>query len=178
MRLIKILLSLCFLVLAGCSEMPKAPATITEFNMQGLVGVTTPDAQNNANFNWYQHEGSYHIELYGPMALGTTYLDGNAQKVRLTLSDQEDYTADSPEILMQNVLGWAIPVAGLQYWLFAHPVPNQDYTQIPATPMRPQHLSQQGWEISYTWKGEGNFPYKIVLTRPGIKVVIIINKVY
>jgi outer membrane lipoprotein LolB len=181
MRLLKILICCTLIFLTACSTMlQRNPSTYSMdgFNVQGLVGVTTSQGQNSANFNWYQHGGGYHIALYGPMALGSTYLDSDGTNVTLTLSDQENYTATSPELLMQNVLGWSMPVTGLHYWLFAKPVPNEPYENSLDSHHRVIQLNQEGWDIHYLWQDQQSFPHKITLVRPGIKVVIVINKIY
>jgi outer membrane lipoprotein LolB len=177
MRMIRIIFLLSLFFLSACSTVtPKAPSP-TGFNIHGLVGVTTTDSQNSANFNWYQSGAAYHIELYGPLALGTTYLDSDGQQVSLTLSNQQIYNASSPEILMQKLLGWSLPVEGLKYWILAQPVPNEAFTAKKDSTGNLQSLSQEGWSIEYTWVATQKFPHKITLMRPGIKAIVIVNKV-
>ena len=181
MRIMRIIFLISLFFISACSTVSsKAPLpapTPSSFNIHGLVGVTTTNSQNSANFNWYQHGATYHIELYGPMALGTTYLDSDGQQVALTLSNQQTYNASSPEILMQNVLGWSLPLDGLKYWILAQPVPNEPFAAQKNITGNFQSLSQEGWTITYTWVATQKFPHKITLTRPGIKAIVIVNKV-
>lgn len=179
MRIMKIIFFISLFFLSACSTVTsKAPTpSPSGFNIHGLVGVTTTNSQNSANFNWYQQGATYHIELYGPMALGTTYLDSDGQQVSLTLSNQETYHASAPEILMQNVLGWSLPVDGLKYWILALPMPNEAFTAKKDAMGNLQSLSQEGWMMTYVWVAGQKFPHKITLTRPGIKVILIVNKV-
>lgn len=177
MTIFRLIFLSSFLLITACSTTPQN-SEIPGSNVQGLVGVSMNGTQNNANFNWYENDSAYHIELYGPLGMGSTYLDGNNQTVTLTLPSQDSYHASSPEILMQNVLGWSFPVEGLKYWLFAKPVPNEAFT---ATKDKKGHLltlSQDGWNITYTWLKSQNFPHKIVLVRPNVKVTIVVNKIY
>lgn len=177
MRILKILFALSFTLLAACSTRPRTPTT-SGFNIQGLAGITMNGTQNSANFNWYEYDGSFHIEFYGPLGMGSTYLDGDDQSVALTLSDQQTYNANSPEILMQNVLGWSLPVTGLRYWLLAKPVPNEAVISTKDNNGHIVYLSQEGWNITYSWRAQQSFPHKVVLVRPNVKVVIVINKIY
>jgi outer membrane lipoprotein LolB len=163
------------LVLNACSS-PAPKPTITSFTAEGLVGVKVAQTQNSANFIWRQDDQAYHIEIYGPLGVDAVYLESEGAEVTLTLGNQEHYTAGDPQALMQKVLGWSLPISGLKYWLLAQPVPNTPVTLVRDDTGRISSLMQQGWNINYTWAPQQNFPHKIVLTRPGVRGTIVINK--
>ena len=174
-NLMRILLLLLLLGLSACSALPsKSTAATQNFRAEGLVGITTAQSVQSGNFNWQQTGARYSIEFYGPLGLGATYLDSDGQQVTLTLSNQEHTEARSAEVLMQKVLGWSLPVDGLQYWLRAEAVPNVPPLEVRNSKGQLVSLMQEGWQITYTWQDQV-WPHKIVLVRPGIKVIIIIN---
>ena len=177
MNLVRSLGLLLFaLGLSACSTLSeREPASAQSFHAQGLVGITSPEGAESGNFNWQQQGMDYRIEFYGPLGLGATYLEGNSTGVVLTLSNQQQYQAASPEALLQKVLNWSLPVSGLRYWLLARPIPNVPFTIIQNYQGQVLKLQQEGWNIHYEWQDQQNFAHKIVLTQQHLKVVIIIN---
>ncbi|NIN34367.1 MAG: lipoprotein localization factor LolB, partial [Gammaproteobacteria bacterium] len=55
--------------------------------------------------------------LISPLGRGTYQLNGDSQLVSLLTAENKLYQAETPEILLQNNLGWSVPVDGLKYWV-------------------------------------------------------------
>lgn len=182
-----------FLFLAGCAtqQLKIAPDPLAAWQlhqaamdkvhawqMQGLLGVRLPKQAFSANYHWQQAGAVYTINLYGPLGIGATELNGNSSRVTLELHDGRLLTADNAQDLMQANLGWSLPVNGLIYWVRGIPLPN-----IPAEISLNQYglaatLQQQGWNIQYLeYQIQDGWPYprKMRLQNGNLSLTVVVN---
>ena len=188
------LITLCLcLLLTACATMPakegarnenlswpqrqKQLNSITAWHLTGALAYHNAASGQSASVVWQQTARDYQINLFGPLGLGRVSLIGTlGQSVTLTRSGKQ-YTAHSPEALMQQQLGWHLPVTNLFYWIRGLPAPHlaktiqfDDYHHISL-------LQQQGWTITYqryTAIANLDLPSKLTLenNRLGAKIVI------
>lgn len=164
------LLSLLCLLSACASTRPATPREITQvtaWKMWGRVVIHTTHESRSANFYWEQHDQDYHIDVFGLLGLGGVSLVGSPGRAELTDSYHHHYRAASPEALMQQQLGWAMPVSDLFYWVRRLPAPNHSTTS-------------QDWVIYYdseqslrglTW------PKKMRIEAHDVSIIFIIHEV-
>jgi outer membrane lipoprotein LolB len=191
-----ILAVISLICLAGCASISPSPLSqdkstsfesrtqaltpIQTWNVKGLIAIRTAKNAYSANWNWQQITYSnYKIELFGPLGAGAVQLIGRRNFVMLHTSDGKEFTATHPESLLEQQLGWRLPVSYLYYWIRGLPVPA-----IPAEKHFDayHHLSlliQDGWRVDYPRYTPTNgidLPNKMILTHPDITVKIIINR--
>ena len=53
------------------------------------------------------------------------------------------------ESLTEEVLGWRLPVRGLQYWVMGHPAPDSVAEGELDDQMQFRSLRQDGWRVDY-----------------------------
>jgi outer membrane lipoprotein LolB len=138
------------LVLAGCASVkPQGPSTSnaatsvtaqTTRSYQGRFAVQYNDqngTQRNAygNFSWQETGDTVTLQL----------------RNTLELPNRQPLTADNVSTLMQNALGFALPVEGLRYWLQPSPAPTSraKTEKDPDQPSRLKQITQDGWTIDY-----------------------------
>lgn len=191
----RIILSLAFLLLSACATLPAPEAPLNQqlswsqrqaqlqplqqWQLQGLVGIRYQNTAQSANVNLKQNGNNYHLEIYGPLGADRVILDGQPGSVTLKTSDGQIIHAASPEALLQQRLGWSLPVTNLYYWLRGLPAP-----QLAAQPTfdRYNHLTslqQQGWTINYLRYAGINgvdLPTKIQLKNKNLQATIIISQ--
>jgi outer membrane lipoprotein LolB len=83
------------------------------------------------------------------------------------------------ETLMQQVLGWQLPLSGLRYWVTALPVPDGEFHVERDTSGQVSLLRQQGWEISYARYAAATpdaLPLRLKLQREGVEVLLLIDE--
>ena len=143
------------------------------------MSISTEEQSFSAHYYWIQATDSYTISLYGPLGVGAIKLEGTKEQVILTNNDGNKYLADNPEQLMQQTVGWSLPMSDLIFWIRGIP------SELPITSSkfdnyhRLSSLEQEGWQIDYQqYQLVDNIelPKKITLTRSGLKVVIIIQQ--
>lgn len=132
----------------------------------------------NASFNWQQHANDYDLSLFGP--LGTNHVDisGTPNHVILKTSRQT-FTAISPETLLQQQLGWQLPVSKLAYWLRGLPAPGSRERHSVDMNNHIVHMDQDGWNIyilRYISVNGVDIPDRVLLSNPTWVAHIIIHQ--
>ncbi len=164
----KICSLLTLLFLTACTTVPTTLAPQNSQTLQGLFGVVADDQANSGHFIWIQQGHDFSLELYGPLGLGATELSNQNMQYTLKTAEGKIYQADSPEALMQEALGWSMPVSGFVYWLWGNPEPDFPFTQ------NGNVLNQDGWQITYTQNGKTI--QKMVMLQDNVRITIVINR--
>lgn len=183
-------LALSVLFLFGCQSLPHQPQLggetqrgylqpINQWQAEGKIAFSLGDENQTATFRWTNTGDNYAIHLYGPFGQGATWLRRTSKGVTLESAETGYHQAESAEALMQQTLGWQVPIANLQHWIKG----------VPARTPKPQKLTtnaagylevlqQQGWHVEYTqyqnvagW----HLPRKLRAERDGIRIVLVIK---
>jgi len=102
----------------------------------------------NASFNWQQIGQNYDLSLFGPLGMNHVQITGSPSLVTLK-TNQQTLTANSPEALLQQQLGWQLPVSDLRYWLRGLPAPYSKSRRSLDLNNHMVHLVQDGWNVIY-----------------------------
>jgi outer membrane lipoprotein LolB len=152
--------------LAGCASVkPQGPSTSnaatsvtaqTTRSYQGRFAVQYNDqngTQRNAygNFAWQETGDTVTIQLRNPLGQTLAIVTSSPSSATLELPNRQPLTADNVSTLMQNALGFALPVEGLRYWLQPSPAPTSraKTEKDPDQPSRLKQITQDGWTIDY-----------------------------
>jgi len=149
------------------------------WNIAGKLGIKTKDDSHSTLINWQQQQNRYAIAVTSPLGTSVAHIDSNGRTVKLTLSEDEIYTADSLDELLWNQLGWILPADQLFYWVRGLPAPTTiDHQQL-NTQHQLTQLKQSGWTIQYLDYMNANgysVPKKMVLTNPQLKLTLFISE--
>lgn len=154
---------------------------VQSWQMRGRVSIKSLDKafdSLSANVFWRQQDQFYDISLFGPVGLGAIKLLGQPGQTVLTDNQNHQYKAESPESLMQQQLGWSLPVSQLYYWVRGLPAPERIDQLYISPDNRLESLEQDGWIITYQTYQYINhiwFPRKIVLKAQNIKVTLLVS---
>jgi outer membrane lipoprotein LolB len=154
------------LPLAGCSVTPmrgpSTPNAASALSTQatrayhGRFAIQYADRygkKRNAygNFDWQEHGDTVTLQLLNPFGQPMAIVTSSPASATLELPNRQPTTAGDVATLMQNALGFALPVEGLRYWLQPSPAPTSRATTVP-DPQQETHwkeIDQDGWTISY-----------------------------
>ncbi|MCW8887303.1 MAG: lipoprotein insertase outer membrane protein LolB [Motiliproteus sp.] len=184
------------LSLAGCSSLsPQQQSTPNEadwsqrqqwlsqqqqWSIKGKIGIRQDQEITSATMNWRQQQDSYHIFMAGPMGQGAVDIQGNRGRVIMQVSGEGRYVAASPEQLLKQRLGWALPISNLFYWVRGMPAPEGEHQKSFDPLNRLTTLEQDDWKIQY--KGYqsvdgGELPSKVILRQGNhLKVTLVIKE--
>ncbi|MEQ5840858.1 lipoprotein insertase outer membrane protein LolB [Paraburkholderia acidicola] len=162
-------LALCaaaVVALSGCASVqPRGPSTsnaATALSTQttrayhGRFAVQYDDQngqQRNAygNFDWQETGDTVTVQLRNPLGQTLAIITSSPASASLELPNRQPLTADNVSTLMQNAVGFALPVEGLRYWLQPSVAPTSHATTVPdpQQPTRLKEIEQDGWTIDY-----------------------------
>jgi outer membrane lipoprotein LolB len=185
-------------LLAACASQPAAilaPAAIGNaaaweqhlirvqslagWQLAGRLAVRTQDEGFSANLRWLQNRAGYLLRLSGPLGQDTYELRGAADGVTLLTADNRLLTATDPERLMQENLGWSVPLSGLKYWVRG--IPGPDFTtedlEVDERGLLVR-LRQAGWRVAveeYLHAGGIDLPRRLTLENDRFRLKLVIH---
>ena len=115
-----------------------------------LVGKRAYALEENtsANLDWNQTPYYFRMLISGPFGGGRSVLEGREGRFSLTTSEGR-FEAETPEALMEEQLGWSLPVRAMPDWVRGLPGDHASYQLETDELGFPSHLQQYGWEIDY-----------------------------
>jgi outer membrane lipoprotein LolB len=163
------------LALGGCAT--TAPPTVVDAHwpanwaLQGRIGIQADEQSLSGSFYW-QHSGqSDELLLTSPLGQGVGRIVVNPDGARLVMPNQTEHRAANVETLTREVLGYAVPLAGLVWWVQAQAAPERIAETRRDASGRLTHLKQDGWVIDYQYATEMPArPRKLVVTRDGLEI--------
>lgn len=172
------------LLLAGCaSAPPKAalrPAQTEQaaFALDGRIAVRYDGEHPSGGIHWQHDADSDDILMLAPLGVTVAHIRRDASGATLEASGKRYAAQDSGE-LMQQVLGWRLPLSGLPYWVMGLPVPGSM-----ASVERDAHgqisvLQQDGWNIRYTayaTQAADSLPLRMILQRDNVEIRLLIDE--
>ncbi|MCP5017821.1 MAG: outer membrane lipoprotein LolB [Ketobacter sp.] len=156
----------------------RALTLLQEWQIKGKIGVRTSDDGGSAYIDWSQSFDSFYILLSGPLGQGSTIVSGNPYGARLENSEGT-FLSESPEHLIAQHTGWAIPIHQLLYWIKGIPSPHGKSTLQHNALGTLQSLQQEGWKLEfdrYTNVMGTLLPQRIKIHKEDLKVTLIIKE--
>jgi outer membrane lipoprotein LolB len=170
------------LLLAGCATPPVAVQRLTQadapFAFNGRVSVKQGEQRDSAGVRWVHSAAEDEILLLAPLGQTVARIHRDAQEVTLDASGKH-YTAQDMENLMQQALGWQLPLSGLRHWVTALPSPEGEFSVEHDVNGQVSLMHQQGWEIVYSRYAAETpdaLPLKLNLKRDGMEVLLLIDE--
>ena len=177
-------------LLAGCASAPRMdsgqwralapgdePARVDAFRVSGRLAVSNGRDGGSAGFLWIQDGDRFEVELRQPVSQRTWRLTGDDRGALLEGGDGGPRRGPSAEALLQEVLGWQVPVASLRAWVRG--LASDDSPVLERTTNdqgRLSRLVQDGWQVDYRdWLGDSGWPLRINASRPPYNVRLVIR---
>lgn len=173
-------LSLVAALLSACATAPLAKENsnwakqreqlqdLDSWELRGRVNVRYDNESHTPRIQWLQQNMEYHIRLWGTFNAGNTLIVGRPGFVTLE-QDGEILSANSPEKLILQQLGYKLPVSQLNYWIKGLPAPDStaslsfnEFNQLTT-------IEQADWTIKLSdprQYGAISLPRRVELTRP------------
>lgn len=173
-------------MLNGCVLLPPAPAPAMRpaqpesapFAMNGRISVNHQGTRHTASLRWTHTAQTDEILLLAPLGQTAARVYRDSRSAMLDDGDKH-YQADDAETLMQQVLGWYLPLGGLHHWVLGlaetgNPaqIERNGNEQIAA-------LRQNGWEVQYQRYPDSNphsLPTRMQLSRDGLQIQLLIDE--
>ncbi len=147
------------------------------WNISGAVSVTSNGKTQMGSFSWKQRQNVYAINFYGPLNLGAFGLKGTPEGVIL-YKPNGAFSAPNAETIMQQQMGWYLPVSNMFYWVRGLPAPGSKGAESYDDFGHLVLLQQEGWTIQYQAfqnQGEADLPRKIIMDNGALHVKLVIK---
>ena len=188
-------------LLAGCGTLPEPPSPeqgvadpgaawetragelsrLRSWSLLGTLAMRTADGKaSRVTMRWHQAPDSYRVRFTGPLGVGLFEVEGSATGVVARYPDGRRARAASPEALLEQEVGWSVPLQGLRYWMVGAPVPDD----APARTELDDHgrlarLEQAGWTVVYERYGapEGlSLPERIRFSNASVDATVVVRR--
>ncbi|PRB80275.1 lipoprotein insertase outer membrane protein LolB [Pseudomonas sp. MYb185] len=127
-----------------------AVTPLTDWTLQGKLGVRAPAESGSGTLFWLQQQDHYDIRLSGPLGRGATRIQGSDAGVTLEIAGQPPASASSAEALLEQQIGWRLPVEHLLWWVRGLPAPDSP-SRLQLNPdSQLARLAQAGWTVEYS----------------------------
>jgi len=188
------LIALLALLLAGCAStpstpMPARPAQVqaAAFTLNGRIAVRYDGKHSSAGVHWQHDMRSDEILLLAPLGqtvariVRTTAFDQHKMPLQIYTLDtgEHHYAAPDAESLTEKVLGWRLPLAGLQYWVLGLPMPGEPFDGKRMQSGEWEELHQDGWTIHYkryAAQSADSLPLRMELQRQGLEIRLLVDE--
>lgn len=122
----------------------------------GRFNVQMADEGGSASFDWREHpDGRFSLRLSGPWGQGVARLSGDDDRVRLDTGNGHVVHGTDAALLLRDLYGWDVPVAGLRRWLIGLPTGDAGSDSYSLDRFgRLEELRWRDWEIRYRRFGQ------------------------
>lgn len=151
---------------------------LERWQIQARLAIRTEDESWNASVRWQQLGDGYEINVSAPFGQGAARLVSDGSQVSVELPDEPLLLAEDVELLLQERLGWHLPLNGMRYWLTGRPDPAFVSSFELDEANRLSRLRQAGWDIAYKRYAlvDGvELPVKLDLVNPRLRVRMVID---
>jgi outer membrane lipoprotein LolB len=149
-----------------------------DWELQGRVALRMEDEGWHGGLYWRQQGDAYQIRISGPFGQGGIRLDGERGRVRFQQGERITRATDA-QALMQQELGWSLPLEGLDHWVRGVPRrPDQARLAFDAEG-RLARLEEAGWVVDYQGYGEDTvppLPTRIALEHAGLRLRLVVDQ--
>ena len=122
---------------------------ISEWGLVGRISLDDGEDGGSGRLQWVVKDDSSSIDFHGAMGRGAWHLDIDPGRAVLRLADGNEYFADGVDALLNQQIGWPIPVEALQWWVRGMAAPGTiDAQQLDASGLL-KSLVQFGWQVDF-----------------------------
>ena len=123
---------------------------IDDWEFKGRIGVSAGEEGFNGKLRYTQDDDEFRATVSGPLGFGTIRIEGDGRQVTVTDNDGELWQLPDPEVDLQIMYGWTIPVASLRYWALGIPNPDElAFTEFNEVGQL-ESLEQGNWHVRIT----------------------------
>lgn len=183
--------------MAGCSQFGSLPEnqqaqqrwaarqpTLLDFktwNIHARAAIRLEGGAYNIGLRWQRQVENSMILIEAPFGQGVFRIESSTVGTyQLRLPDGRVSESKSAEALLEDMIGWSLPVSGLEYWIRGIPRPDSTYSHYLDQEGRARSIRQDDWTIDYREyfaQAEGlQLPRKIKLVNETVTLKLIIER--
>ncbi len=165
------------LALGGCAAVPEAPLVegraaqaqvIAAFRLEGRISVRADEQPFSGGIVWSRNGQEERILLRTPLGQGVAEIQLAPGRAVLVDAEGRRLEAQDGETLLQQALGWSLPLSGMGRWVTGQPDASRPFTGRMDALGRWLVIEQDGWRIAFDRHAEQNglaLPGRLVARR-------------
>ena len=150
------------------------------WSMLGVLALRSGGNASRVTMRWRQTRDAYHLRFTGPLGVGLFEIEGSPAGVEARYPNSRRSSADSPEMLLEQEIGWTLPLQGLRYWLVGAPAPDSATSKMEIDDQgRLTHLEQSGWTVVYERYGELDdlaLPERVRFSSGSVDATVVVRR--
>lgn len=154
--------------------------SLTAWDLTGRFSLRTADDGWSASLIWHQQGENYKLRIIAPFGRGSVDVSGEGGSVTLTTAENRVIEDQDIDAMLEDELGWKIPLSALLFWIKGLPEPDVGASAVILDNMgRISDFDQSGWTVRYdkytTIQGY-DLPVRITIQRDSLRLRLSINK--
>ena len=136
---------------ARWAEQQDAAAAVRQWDMYARAVLRLDREAYNIGIRWQRDAGGrFMMLLEAPFGQGVFRIDATPPDAyELLLPDGQRYVNSSAEALLDDAVGWSLPISGLDFWIRGLPQPSGARVLRLDAEGRARSIRQDGWDIVY-----------------------------
>jgi len=135
----------------------------------------------NIGIRWQRQAENSMILLEAPFGQGVFRIESAAAGTyRLRLPDGRVSANRTAEALLDEMIGWSLPISGLEYWIRGIPRPESVYTHHLDQEGRARSINQDQWVIDYldyfVGQEDPQLPRRIKLVGETVTLKLVVER--
>ena len=157
----------------------QAMAEVDSWDLHARAALTLEGEAYNIGIRWQRDRERFMLLLEAPFGQGVFRIRaGNGGYYRLQLPDGQEFVNTSAEALLEDVIGWSLPISGLEYWIRGLPRPDSNYSHRLDGAGRAREIGQDRWAIDYLdyFSPAPQLPRRIKLAHERLTLKLVIER--
>jgi len=152
---------------------------VSSWSIVARISIDDGEEGGSGRLQWVVRNDHSTMNFHGAMGRGAWQLENGPDGVLLRRADGVEHTAVSVDELVQQQIGWPVPVSALQWWIRGLVAPGEvDEQQLEPRGLL-KSLSQFGWQIDfnrYTSDSGVAMPTRLDATHKNFRVKLAISR--
>ena len=150
------------------------------WSMLGVLAVRSGGDASRVTMRWRQTRDSYLVRFMGPLGVGLLEVEGSASGAEARYPNGRRASAASPETLLEQEIGWTVPLQGLRYWIVGAPAPDGATSKMELDDHgRLARLEQAGWTVVYERYGDLDdlaLPERMRFSNESVDATVVVRR--
>jgi len=177
------------LLLGGCAAFKQAPteprpaqSDSVPFALNGRISIKHLDKRDSAGLRWVHQAQTDEILLLNPLGqtAARVYSDTRLESRMATLDDgNKHYKNTDAESLMEEVMGWHLPLSDLHLWVLGLPAVDGSAQIERDAKGRVSVLHKDNWEVTYLEYADDKvdaLPRRMKLNHEDLQVTLLLDE--
>ena len=134
---------------AAYSDRAEKLSEVTAWGFVGKISLDDGERGGSGRLEWNVEQQNSVLDFYGAMGRGAWHLETGPEGALLREANGFEQTAPGINALIQDRMGWPIPVDALQWWVRGLAAPGgSDIEELDSEGLL-EHLEQFGWSVYF-----------------------------